>query len=102
MVVDHECSEYMVIISYISAIIHYDFFFFKQKTAYELRISDWSSDLCSSDLAVRTAAWPSCFSTWIASRTSTIRLAMPLATAFRRPSLRDCWPPPGPMTRLHA
>src|SRR3546814_10816769 len=26
------------------------FFFFKQKTAYELRISDWSSDLCSSDL----------------------------------------------------
>src|SRR3546814_8504779 len=30
------------------------FFFFKQKTAYELRISDWSSDVCSSDLiAVR-------------------------------------------------
>src|SRR3546814_13516481 len=27
-----------------------DFFFFKQKTAYELRISDWSSDVCSSDL----------------------------------------------------
>src|SRR3546814_20841867 len=27
-------------------------FFFKQKTAYELRISDWSSDVCSSDLAV--------------------------------------------------
>src|SRR3546814_2897712 len=26
------------------------FFFFKQKTAYELRISDWSSDVCSSDL----------------------------------------------------
>src|SRR3546814_3454942 len=26
------------------------FFFFKQKTAYEMRISDWSSDLCSSDL----------------------------------------------------
>src|SRR3546814_2311302 len=31
-------------------------FFFKQKTAYELRISDWSSDVCSSDLiAVPTA-----------------------------------------------
>src|SRR3546814_3130115 len=29
------------------------FFFFKQKTAYELRISDWSSDVCSSDLPVR-------------------------------------------------
>src|SRR3546814_4249967 len=29
------------------------FFFFKQKTAYELRISDWSSDVCSSDLGDR-------------------------------------------------
>src|SRR3546814_7917597 len=27
-----------------------NFFFFKQKTAYEMRISDWSSDVCSSDL----------------------------------------------------
>src|SRR3546814_10480272 len=27
-----------------------EFFFFKQKTAYEMRISDWSSDVCSSDL----------------------------------------------------
>src|SRR3546814_5460199 len=30
------------------------FFFFKQKTAYEMRISDWSSDVCSSDL---NATW---------------------------------------------
>src|SRR3546814_4681357 len=30
--------------------IHVIFFFFKQKTAYEMRISDWSSDVCSSDL----------------------------------------------------
>src|SRR3546814_7738263 len=29
------------------------FFFFKQKTAYEMRISDWSSDVCSSDLEAR-------------------------------------------------
>src|SRR3546814_1286843 len=29
------------------------FFFFKQKTAYEMRISDWSSDVCSSDLDAR-------------------------------------------------
>src|SRR3546814_9661377 len=29
------------------------FFFFKQKTAYEMRISDWSSDVCSSDLFKR-------------------------------------------------
>src|SRR3546814_8242899 len=32
------------------------FFFFKQKTAYEMRISDWSSDVCSSDL-VRKSTW---------------------------------------------
>src|SRR3546814_7678105 len=32
------------------------FFFFKQKTAYEMRISDWSSDVCSSDL-VTTASF---------------------------------------------
>src|SRR3546814_5696995 len=31
------------------------FFFFKQKTAYEMRISDWSSDVCSSDLPGRGA-----------------------------------------------
>src|SRR3546814_4301984 len=31
------------------------FFFFKQKTAYELRISDWSSDVCSSDLGAGDA-----------------------------------------------
>src|SRR3546814_1805960 len=30
------------------------FFFFKQKTAYEMRISDWSSDVCSSDLKTRS------------------------------------------------
>src|SRR3546814_3300072 len=35
------------------------FFFFKQKTAYELRISDWSSDVCSSDLTTgRAGATP--------------------------------------------
>src|SRR3546814_10616372 len=39
------------------------FFFFKQKTAYEMRISDWSSDVCSSDLDVGEQpaiglAWP--------------------------------------------
>src|SRR3546814_1046771 len=34
------------------------FFFFKQKTAYEMRISDWSSDVCSSDLASAKACLP--------------------------------------------
>src|SRR3546814_8623120 len=32
-------------------LIYLVFFFFKQKTAYEMRISDWSSDVCSSDLS---------------------------------------------------
>src|SRR3546814_3718994 len=37
----------------------YDFFFFfKQKTAYEMRISDWSSDVCSSDLPVGVGEAP--------------------------------------------
>src|SRR3546814_5117210 len=34
------------------------FFFFKQKTAYEMRISDWSSDVCSSDLKALIAGDP--------------------------------------------
>src|SRR3546814_8953898 len=33
------------------------FFFFKQKTAYEMRISDWSSDVCSSDLIEQVLRW---------------------------------------------
>src|SRR3546814_5617365 len=32
--------------------MYYIFFLFKQKTAYEMRISDWSSDVCSSDLSM--------------------------------------------------
>src|SRR3546814_5143199 len=38
------------------------FLFFKQKTAYEVRISDWSSDVCSSDLRVNH--WPSAPRRW--------------------------------------
>src|SRR3546814_9650443 len=41
-----------------SVLLLFVFFVFKQKTAYEMRISDWSSDVCSSDLtsiAVQTA-----------------------------------------------
>src|SRR3546814_6310590 len=36
-----------------SVFVFFYFFFFKQKTAYEMRISDWSSDVCSSDLIAR-------------------------------------------------
>src|SRR3546814_4777000 len=45
-VVDWSCSVVSVV---------YGFFFFKQKTAYEMRISDWSSDVCSSDLIATEA-----------------------------------------------
>src|SRR3546814_3928205 len=43
------------------------FFFFKQKTAYEMRISDWSSDVCSSDLhqAERRAAFAARSAQWL-------------------------------------
>src|SRR3546814_3900373 len=34
-----------------------DFCFFRPKTAYEMRISDWSSDVCSSDLGCGVASW---------------------------------------------
>src|SRR3546814_5733920 len=52
-------SPLLVIVVYICLYLHIVgvccvfFFFFKQKTAYEMRISDWSSDVCSSDLEGR-------------------------------------------------
>src|SRR3546814_15704460 len=39
----------------VAVYVLYYFFFFKQKTAYEMRISDWSSDVCSSDLGLHKA-----------------------------------------------
>src|SRR3546814_11839457 len=53
------------------------FFFFKQKTAYEMRISDWSSDVCSSDLSAHLGRRRSAN---LASR-----IPMPVMTA-------DSWP----------
>src|SRR3546814_7152120 len=42
----------------LSSSIFLCFFFFKQKTAYEMRMSDWSSDVCSSDLHLLAgSAW---------------------------------------------
>src|SRR3546814_13678985 len=43
------CAFYTLLIIY-DLCIDFFVFFFKQKTAYEMRISDWSSDVCSSDL----------------------------------------------------
>src|SRR3546814_3450998 len=41
---------YIISLDDYSYVISFVLFFFKQKTAYEMRISDWSSDVCSSDL----------------------------------------------------
>src|SRR3546814_10320075 len=49
----------VVILSLSDSIFVFFFFFFKQKTVYEMRIRDWSSDVCSSDLTIWTThAWP--------------------------------------------
>src|SRR3546814_1322184 len=56
----YEISSYLVCMLYIRYaclacvlfLVRFLFFFFKQKTAYEMRISDWGSDVCSSDLTV--------------------------------------------------
>src|SRR3546814_2563411 len=46
-----DCSLFSLLhVFLVSFIFCFFFFFFKQKTAYEMRISDWSSDVCSSDL----------------------------------------------------
>src|SRR3546814_17423754 len=42
------------------------FFFFKQKTAYEMRISDWSSDVCSSDLLLAVGVVASLYAGYLA------------------------------------
>src|SRR3546814_7441318 len=69
------------------------FFFFKQKTAYEMRISDWSSDVCSSDLC-RTARCRQPLRRWLAfaphSSCADFRLGRTrLATARHRPLCRS-------------
>src|SRR3546814_7593113 len=56
------------------------FFFFKQKTAYEMRISDWSSDVCSSDLISQ----PIIIGTW-----STLALIAALAMLIMIPFALD-------------
>src|SRR3546814_981716 len=41
----------IILLCQVYDVVYVFFFFFKQKTAYEMRISDWSSGVCSSDLA---------------------------------------------------
>src|SRR3546814_15483703 len=67
----------------------YIFFFFKQKTAYEMRISDWSSDVCSSDLQSREGSDQLDRDTGIVDDLhSTLRLSQTLPAA-RRPRSSD-------------
>src|SRR3546814_2875154 len=44
------CIVFFYYHTLLAFVVFFFFFFFKQKTAYEMRISDWSSDVCSSDL----------------------------------------------------
>src|SRR3546814_3744977 len=80
----------MMVSVFVSSVILYTvslfyFFFFKQKTAYEMRISDWSSDVCSSDLAPAARAM---YRIWIWSgRTS--RRSIRASTTSKPWSLRS-------------
>src|SRR3546814_2355522 len=79
-------------------------FFFKQKTAYEMRISDWSSDVCSSDLTVADLIFFSVVGDGVCNPTVAHQIAVPdaislvdarlvLAKEFGRPF--PILPPPG-------
>src|SRR3546814_16076896 len=76
------------------------FFFFKQKTAYGLRISDWSSDVCSSDLAIgidrpdraRFAASQQLFTKVLAGRTAPQLQHDAAATGLVATGLNRDWP----------
>src|SRR3546814_5200937 len=59
-------------------------FFFKQKTAYEMRISDWSSDVCSSDLA--SALAPRSYAQLSGGERARVQLARVLAQIWRSPN----------------
>src|SRR3546814_5823119 len=60
-------------------------FFFKQKTAYEMRISDWSSDVCSSDLLPYTVALVLSAIGWA----TLVGIPLGCFSAIRRNSLAD-------------
>src|SRR3546814_6493169 len=66
------------------------FFFFQQKTAYEIRISDWSSDVCSSNSSTSAATPSACRAICTTPRPS----ASPGSCArSSRSGIRDAWPP---------
>src|SRR3546814_10791482 len=58
------------------------FFFFKQKTAYEIRISDWSSDVCSSDLFSPLSTKIPCSASRVRSRFPSRRYPKPAIPSY--------------------
>src|SRR3546814_8444089 len=64
------------------------FFFFKQKTAYEMRISDWSSDGCSSDLRLRQQPTILKSTLWAGSRKCKVSTAVKDKNLIRSPSIQ--------------
>src|SRR3546814_2062721 len=74
-------------------IVSFLFFFFKQKTAYEMRISDWSSDVCSSDLAFSQALDTVCSNPYPELKLHD------RSPAAARPRTRNPLSPPGPARR---
>src|SRR3546814_18770306 len=75
----------MYFLSKVKLLLLFFVFFFKQKTAYEMRISDWSSDVCSSDLpasvALRLAGSASLAERSAASRVRNCSSSRPISTA---------------------
>src|SRR3546814_2493572 len=69
-------------------------FFFKQKTAYEMRISDWSSDVCSSDLGSGSAG-----SACLATEWSWVRRGLAPAAKTADPAATESTPVQRPCSR---
>src|SRR3546814_19427896 len=71
-------------------------FFFKQKTAYEMRISDWSSDVCSSDLVYMVTGSPggsTIISTVMQSIVNVVAFGMNMQQAVDAPRMHMQWLP---------
>src|SRR3546814_2746720 len=72
------------------------FFLFKQKTAYEVRISDWSSDVCPSDLCPPSPKSLTWLGFWRAGRSGVVPLIAFSSMITRLfPALCPSWPPGG-------
>src|SRR3546814_6802331 len=77
--------------------------FFKQKTAYEMRISDWSSDVCSSDLPTKASRFANCLPNQLpAPASAAIQIVEPAAVQIRNLSWFICTMPAGSDTIVRA